>query len=267
VRFNEPIDVLIAMAFAAYLLWPLRHQLRWQAIRKSPALEMLVLAMTFLGLYIVFPYSLGDPTYVDVRPLTLVPAFLMLACVYLADERPSLGYGQSGYAWGLGVLFVLGNLLYLANFLISDNAWIGRYRAVVAALPVDARVLPVYTLPKLTTHKFMWRCGYCNSFAVIDRDGFIPYMFSGDQGNPMKYFRYRNPRYAPAENWYLDYPRVKVNWNAVACTYDFLLVTQPFDRRRIEIPVRTIAESSSAALLAVDKRQCSDPDATRRGDT
>jgi hypothetical protein len=256
VRFNEFIDVVLALAFAAYLLWPLRSELRWQAVKQPRTLEALALAVSFVGLYFAFPMSWGDPTYVDVRPLALVAPFLILACVYLAEENPALQYGQTVYAWAVGLLLVFGNLAFISTYLRGESAWLARFREVVAAVPLHSRVLPIYTLPKLNRR---YLCIDCESFVVIDGRGVVAYLFSGDQAHPMKYFRYRNPPYTPQKIWYSDYPAHEVNWQALACAYDYLLVTQPYDARRIEVSTRTVAESSSAALLAIDKQQCPAP--------
>jgi len=82
-------------------------------------------------------------------------------------------------------------------------------------------------------------------------------MFSGDQGQPMKYFRYVNRRYAPPDNWYTEASSMPVDWQAIACDYEFLLVLKPFEPSRIGLATKTVAESSSATLLSVDRNLCS----------
>jgi hypothetical protein len=47
-----------------------------------------------------------------------------------------------------------------------------------------------------------------------------------------------------------------VDWNRIACDYDFLLVTRPFDAAHIRVATTTAAANETAALLAVDKQEC-----------
>jgi hypothetical protein len=72
----------------------------------------------------------------------------------------------------------------------------------------------------------------------------------------MKYFRYIHRPYTPPEDWYVDWPRPRVQWQQVACTYDFILVSKPFQQQRIGVATTTVAENESAALLSTDKGGC-----------
>ena len=49
---------------------------------------------------------------------------------------------------------------------------------------------------------------------------------------------------------------VPIDWNRVACRYDFLLMTLPVDMRLIASPTRPVSTNAVAALLAVDKSAC-----------
>jgi hypothetical protein len=49
---------------------------------------------------------------------------------------------------------------------------------------------------------------------------------------------------------------VPVDWNRVACEYDYLLVMVPFREPYLEVPIRPVAYNDTAALLAVDKHVC-----------
>jgi hypothetical protein len=118
----------------------------------------------------------------------------------------------------------------------------------------------------------------------------IPYLFSGDRGDPMKYFRYRTRPYWPEEDWYVEQRKwragtpwtyrlqgqdytwrfayskrnfywepldlVPVDWNRVACQYDFLLMTLPADMSLIGVPTHSVRANNTAALVAVDKSAC-----------
>jgi hypothetical protein len=92
----------------------------------------------------------------------------------------------------------------------------------------------------------------------------------------MLYFRYKHRPYRPAEGWYgaqrmRSLPaNTKANaarsagavdwydltpapdWGRVACDYNYLLITMPFERNMLGVATRTIASNGSAALLRVD---------------
>ncbi len=89
------------------------------------------------------------------------------------------------------------------------------------------------------------------AFASIDRDAIVPYLQTGDTGNPQKYLRYRHRPYAPDQLWYGNRPPGSVEWGRVACEYRFLLVTKPFDPARLSLATAVTAENSSASLLAI----------------
>jgi hypothetical protein len=90
-----------------------------------------------------------------------------------------------------------------------------------------------------------------SSYAVTDRAALEPYLFSGDAGHPMKYFRYRQRPPAPPQRWYNAGIPEPVDWRAIACSYDFLLIDKPYDPARIEVRTSPVAENASAALLAI----------------
>ncbi|HKT73576.1 MAG TPA: hypothetical protein VJQ47_11840 [Steroidobacteraceae bacterium] len=292
-RFGGLSATLMMLALFACLLWPIRREL-WQGGLKKPAVvEQLVLALFFVGVYLVLPNRYADSSYVDIRALPLTTLFLLFACLHLAaDSTRARDFGRPAM---LAIAATLGvvNLAYLARHAQPNDRWIMRYRQVVAAIPRGATVLPVYTQPKQATlYPFM----HVASFAVLDRDAVIPYLFAADRGDPMKYFRYINRPYTPDEMWYrarakwrasperhfaiegqtytwrISYsqkgrrwqllPYIPVDWNQITCTYDYLLVMQPYDRRVIEVSARIVAANDSAALLEVDRAQCR-PDAPR----
>jgi hypothetical protein len=97
--------------------------------------------------------------------------------------------------------------------------------------------------------------------AVLDRGALNPYLFSGNFGDPMSYFRYKNLPYAPDFQWYRAQMQGRkqdgeVDWNRVACTYDYILVTMPYDAVFIRVPTLEVASNEAAALLAVNRQAC-----------
>jgi len=125
-----------------------------------------------------------------------------------------------------------------------------RVRTLFADIPRGADVLPVETLPNV------WPYMDPSSMVVIDRQASIPYLFSADTRAPQIYFRYLEHRYAPPDDWYIRLSSSSVDWRRIACSYQDILVTRPFDLRRIRIATKLVAETSSAELLAIDPRAC-----------
>ncbi len=281
-RANRPMVALLAFC----LLWPVRHELVSRQLSTPAVLERLALAATFLAIYVMLPGTYSGAAYVDVRALPMVVFFVLLALLYLApaESRGSVFGGAPALA-AAAVLAVV-NLGYLGWHLERNNAWMQRYRAVVAQIPRGAPVLPVFTRPPAT----ILPLPHAAAFILLDRDALTPYLFAGNLGDPMSYFDYLRPPYAPVEQWYSiqegwnrapvftfrtpsgsyrwrflrdpyehDWkPAVlaPVSWGDVACEYRYILASQPYDPAYIGLPTRTVAANSSAALLAVDRSGC-----------
>jgi hypothetical protein len=242
------------LLFAACLLLPVRRELSSSGLRRPAVVEQLVLAAAFLGIYFVLPTDYVNSSYVDIRALPMISLALLFACLRLSAEGAA-GLGGLGVV-GLAALLAVTNLVYVARPLVSNNAWINRYRAVAASIPKGSYVLPVHTETR-QPHLL-----HAASNIVLDRGAVIPYLFSLESGAPMTYFNYKHPRYAPDHQWYRAQrgggtaTDGAVNWNQIDCDYDFLLVTMPFDPHLIGVPTVTVAANEAATLLAVDKRPC-----------
>jgi hypothetical protein len=243
-RFAHRASKLLMLGFVAVLAWGLWRDLRWRTLLKPQVVEMLALAFTFLCIYLVLPSRYSQAAYVDVRALLLISLFVLLARVYLSEDLT-----LPRIALPLAALLAIFNLAYLAAHLANDDAWMKGYRDMIARIPRGAMVLPIYTSgreggvsPRL----------HSSSYVVMDRAALTPYLFAGDAGHPMKYFRYRNRPYGPNERWYDGIDPQTVDWRAVQCQYEFLLVDKPYDPRRIEARTSMLAENGSAALLKVD---------------
>lgn len=177
------------------------------------------------------------------------------------------------------------NLAYVGWHLEKDNAWVEGYRTMVAQLSRGARVLPIYTYPKVTMP-----LEHSSAYVVLDRGGLIPYLLAGNRGDPMSYFKFNQRPYAPLEQWYHlqemwnrsplftfkdqgqtyrwrfrydvregDWkPAVlaPVSWSQVACEYPYIIISQPYEPSSIGVPTRPLAANSSAALLTVDRSAC-----------
>ncbi|MEJ1960911.1 MAG: hypothetical protein WDO56_04935 [Gammaproteobacteria bacterium] len=255
-RFGDPFAKSLMLLFALALGWGLWRDVRWNRLLKPEVLEPLALAVTFLGIYIVLPSRYSQAAYVDVRALALISLFVILARMHLAEASPTRpAYGGRWLIPIVALLSVL-NLGYLWVRLTPNEAWGEGYREIVARIPRGATVLPIYTNGRQGTVAPRL---HMSSFIVLDRVALMPYLFSGDGGHPMKYFRYRRKPYVPMERWYNAQIPVEVAWQPVSCSYDYLIVGKPFDEQRIKLRTSTVAENSSAALLAVDHSQFACP--------
>lgn len=282
-RSYGPMMLLLAFC----LLWPVRRELASPRRLLTPeVLEQIALAVTFLGIYAVLPGTYSGAAYVDVRALPIVVLFILFAVLRLTPASSRGSEFASAPALAAAAVLAAVNLTYIGWHLEQNNAWMVRYRAVVAQIPRGALVLPIFTYPKAT----MVPLPHASAFVLLDRGGLIPDLFAGNLGDPMSYFDYVRHPYAPVEQWYhfqevwsrspvftfrtqgqsyswrfhYDHeehdwrPAVlaPVSWGAVACRYPYILVTQPYDPAYIGVPTHPLAANSSAALLAVDRHAC-----------
>jgi hypothetical protein len=280
----SPVMMYTLLACGVWAMW--RH-VRLRTFAKPEVIEQLALSITFLVLYWILPSAYQDSTFVDVRALCMVTLFILFACL---RALPSQDLGRafavpSVLAIAAAVMCL--NLAYLVLHMHRNETWLERYRRVVAAIPTGARVLPIYTQEsQMDIAPFL----HAASYAALDRAAVIPYLFTGDRGDLMTYFNSRQRPYTPEESWYewmkywhqgveatyevegrrytwrFHYDRVTklwnmvelvpVDWNRVACEYEFLLVTMPFREPYIEAPFEPVAYNETAALLRVEKQAC-----------
>jgi len=282
-RLGGASAYVMLIALAACMLWPVRRELAAGALKRPAVVEQLLLAATFLGIFLVLPSEYSDAAHVDVRAIPLIVVFLIFACLQMSADSAGRAF-ESPPVLALALALALANLGYLAQHLGRSNAWLARYRQIVASIPAGAQVLPVDTQPGI------WGATHAGSFVLLDRAALTPYLFSADRGDPMSYFRYRHRTYTPSESWYRVQKEwsaatensyevqgrlytwrfthsaksnewrmadlAPVTWNLVACNYEYLLMMRPFDANLIGVATRTVASNEAAALLAVDRQPC-----------
>jgi hypothetical protein len=258
-RFSRRTDLLMLLAFIVCFLWPYRTRVARERLFADPhAREMGALALTYLGVYIALPLSLSNASWVDVRAIPLVAVFLLLGSLVPAGPESSSNRTLADAAPALlAAVLAVANLIYLNLHLGELDGWLARYRSVLSAIPSGTYVLPIYTNQRDRPIKSTLHAA---SFTAIDRAAFIPYFFSGDQGEPMRYFRYNRRPYAPEETWYVEPTPAGVDWHQVACAYGYLLIMKPYDPRRLSIETRPIVENDAAALRAIAPGACAAPD-------
>jgi len=248
-RIRSSTATLLLLVLMACVVWGLWRNLRLRTLTKPAVVEMLALAATFLGLYVVLPSQYSDASYVDVRALVPMALFLILACAHLRESgAPQKGVWRPLFIMPFAVALAVCNLAWLVAYTSKHNAWGNSYREIVATVPRGAYVLPIYTS---AMNQDVYPLLHMGSFVVTDRGAVIPSLFSGKSGSHLKYFRYKATLYSPPEFWYNDVGRDLVSWPAVACDYQYLLVSKPFDERRIGLPTALVSENDRAALLAI----------------
>ncbi len=254
VRLNAPLDWTVALGFVGCLLLSARRWISVGRLSDPGVTESLLLTVAFIALYVALPMRHGDITYIDVRALVMAMTFGMFALLHLSGAGSAAGSRNlPTLCVALGALGAI-QAICLGARLDDCQQWLTEYRALAQPIPPGADVLPVYTRPI----EDRWRPFiHASALAVVvDRHALIPNLFSGDRGQPMKYFRYVRRRYAPRTDWYLD--RSPVNWKSIQCSYEFVLATAPVDLQRIQVAATVVVRNSSGALLRVDGNQCHD---------
>ena len=286
-RFGNRPALAMMVLLAACLLWPVRNALHLRAFAKLAVLEPLAIAAVFLALYWILPQEYADSSYLDVRALAITALMLLMVSLNLPNATAAGRTFDTLPVLALAALLAIGNLAYLAKHLSRGDAQIARYRDVAASVPRGATVLPIYTQRK---EGEIFPLLHAGSFLVADRAAVIPYLFSGDRGDAMKYFIFRKRPYMPDELWYKDqlqwnkaveqsyevggrtftwrfaYSKTDkewemqdltyIDWNRVACDYDYLMAMIPVEMSVIGVPTRRVRANETAVLLAVDKSAC-----------
>ena len=257
-RFGLPVETvlnagfLVCLGLAGILAVRRRGSIRGWLL--DPAVrDCLALSMTFLAMYFILPRVFPDAAFVDIR--ATVPAVTFLVAATLCGSATGdLNHRHLTVGAMLATTVLsIATLAVLREHLDSQDPWISNYRRIVAAVPAGSRVWDVS--PQLGPFAMP------SSSILIDRNALIPSLYSGDNGNPMLYFRYLHRPYVPQKRWWqfrgeANQPSPLVDWKRVGCDYDFILAEQPWNRRWLGVETSTIAENSSAMLLRLSKNSC-----------
>jgi hypothetical protein len=249
VRYRVHWDALLLTLLAACLFfWTRARCTTVNTLRQSAMLELWATAAAFFGIYILLPWSYAEASIVDVRALTLAWLFVVVGAASLPERAAPRARFAAQAAMVCALALTALNLGFLAKQFRSDALWLHQYRSIVAHVPEGSHVLPVYTGQKSGNVRPTLHAA---SFAVIDRAAQIPYLFSGDTGAPMKYFRYIDRPYAPDEAWYTSRRNNAVDWTSAAAHYQYLLLMKPIETSRVPIAGSILAEDDAVALVAV----------------
>jgi hypothetical protein len=230
--------VFLLAALGAFLGGGLKQNLRSSG-------EYLLLALMFAALYVVLPLEHGGIYDVDNRALSPALLFLLFAGVRAFDTTTAGRNWQPALAIAVAGL----NLLYLGVEVLPQNRDLTAYKNIAHEVPSSARVLPVNTRPAMGRYEAFPHAG---AFITAESGALTPYLFSAPSQPNIGYFRYLHRLQAPSLFWYTRNDDV-VNWEKVRQTYDYLLVTRPYEASRIQLPVEVVRSNDVAVLLRIRK--------------
>ncbi len=242
VRFATQPELALLISFIAVSMLPLTVG---SGTTLATCAEQLLLAAVCVALYLVIPSYTGNVFSVDVRALPYALVFLVFAGAIASDRSPNLRTAQLILASLLASI----NLGYLAFEVLPQNEAMERYKAIASAVPNGANVLPIDARPPIGRYRPFVHAG---SYATLRQAAISPYLFAADSNPPMPYFRYVHREYAPDQFWYeKNIPRLTPDWNKVMQSYQYILITVPWDAARIPVPCTIIERNDVAALLKV----------------
>jgi hypothetical protein len=251
-RFDRLPELLLGVALLCVAAYPaVVNRLRTAADYR----EDLLLGCVFLGLYLVMPVESGGAYNVDIRAVPFALMFFIFIGLRFSEAAPALKRVQLALAFLLACI----NLGFLAYEMVPQNAAMGRYKALAAAIPSDSAVLPVDTRPAIGRYQPFSEAG---AYATLLSGAVTPYIFAADKIVHMPYFRLAHPRpYSPCVYWYTEpdkpctdwytEPANGISWDRIQGEYRYLLVTKPWDAARLPLHYSIVKSNDVAALLQV----------------
>jgi len=241
VRQNYAIDRSILALFFAIIacsIWfagKTRFRRQW---------ELLVVCGIAAAIYFILPFGVGAIYYIDERAL---PFFYVPLAVLSLKMLEDAKFGRIQVLLGACALLVAANFASLASFLPRQNRDLGAYREALRAVPARKLVLTVNTRQKDGN---TWPMRHAGSFYATDREGYAPYLFNARSfGGPSGYFVDLTSIYQPPPNWYTD--SFTPDWEQIERTYDYLVVTKPWEDGRIDRKLSIVYENDVATVFRV----------------
>lgn len=195
-----------------------------------------------LGAYFVLPAELGPATDVDTRATLFIVVLGIVALLQFVNED---AFRTKGY-FLLAFLVSLGNLLYLAFYLVPANRHLEQHLALLEGVPRGEKVFTVSTRREQGRLHFSF---HPPETAIVERQLMIPYLFTANlSGEQLSYFVCQHPLYIPGHLWYVD--DKSIDWVKVRRSYSYLLVEKPFEMGRLDSGIVLVSENSSGALFA-----------------
>ena len=207
--------------------------------------EWLFLGLVFTGTFFVLPHQVGPATSVDLRALPYMAICLLMFALESTPERTRNGRK----AMCAASLLALSNCALLFHFWRSMDLRLTGLQTAVQAVPPGKQLLSVVTWDQLGRMAYGLHHG--ELYMVYSKGGISPDVFANSNApNQFPYFTYRTPSYSPGPFWYVRELDATVQWDRIAVSYQYMLITKPYDPARIKlVPIRTIFENDSAAVL------------------
>jgi hypothetical protein len=235
VRQNYVLDRCLLALFWGILilaLWPSEPRPAGAVTR--PLITTCALAAL---IYFVLPIGIGAIFYLDERALPFFYVPLLILALRVSESSRLIP--------ALCAILAIANLGSLALFLPRQNREVAEYRAALQTIPERKTVLPIYTRQRDGS---TYPLRHAASFYVADRHGYIPYLFSQvNGGGPSGYFLDHSTIYRPPQNWYMT--DASPDWEKVAKTYDYVVITKPWDPARIDVKHLTLHYENEMATV------------------
>lgn len=176
--------------------------------------------------------------------------FLLFAGILASQSSSRLARIQFAFA----IVLACVNLAYLTIEMVPQDKALLAYRSIAGIIPEGATVLPINTRGRIGKYLPF---GHAGAFATLDSGAMTPYLFAADSTSAQPYFLYKRRPYAPLGTWYLDPDKTPADempdWDQIKAEYRYLLITVPWDPRRIPLMFTTVASNDVAVLLEITR--------------
>lgn len=256
VRFFAAVDIFLIFSFFTIILLlaiGFRREKNVAHEEKKRSVEF-GFVMAAIGLwYLALPVEIGPAYDIDVRALPFMTVFLLLFSFYFGKRA-----GDNIWAVQVGaVMLALVNAGYLFHFLDKHNSYLEHYNQAIAKIPAGHKVLPIAT--RGDEGRIQTNLHTAELYMTQTPPGFVPFVFSSNNAvGIIDYFSYKNHPYGPNEKWYLD--GKNFDWDKAKADYDFIVVSRPYEDRRIELSKQQLHFKNKAAVV-YDVRAVSEPHA------
>src|SRR5262249_14936882 len=93
-RFGGRVAISLIGLLALCMLLGASYAFRRTSLRTPIVVENLLIALAFVGAYIVLPRDYAEAAYVDVRALVMLTLFLLITSARLSNTVDGRGYGS-----------------------------------------------------------------------------------------------------------------------------------------------------------------------------
>ena len=196
--------------------------------------------------YLILPQGAFVAWNVDMRLLPFLAYFLLLWLLSVrrsaqAASDPDAGFFQTRWIL-IGTCWV--SLLVLLIQLWPYNLEAHKYWEALKRIPAHQIVLPVGTHPYLGRVLPMHHQG---TLYAAFKEGIAPQIYSSENAT-LPFFRPREHYVLPTDLWYV-YNIPHPDWKSMASTYDYLVVSKPFDPARFPIPAPPVFTENDVVVI------------------